>query len=411
VQIRKYCETAKECIVLSKNTKFALIINLLILSSALWAQNQYSTKRVEYLFEKIFRNGINELSGDTLNIKNDTSTVTLYKKVFKKRKTVIRVEKKMEIINHVGMYLFNQNEIDVYNPISRFLEQKILEYIIDGDQGLVSRMAVDNLYFLLNNIAFGSLGFESFDAIIPLLQKRDYLKIKKSKFNYRILWKIDHQDSLEVRFPARQDLIVGKDKIELDEELIQKLLSKQWSHKSSEYGPPYYHSWQHSLYVKKGIEYFPGINSSTFYKLKSNTYAPLFEKKYPKESVNNLLIDDLVEADSFWVRIDHNLYGGKIQNYTVSIKQLTSFFKQDHDVFVGFEAVNADSITATVLFVNRFFNHLHILKIELPTRFIGARYKVFISGKLYTTIRFDNVKDLFGKYLDKEKLLKIQFDH
>jgi hypothetical protein len=309
------------------------------------------------------------------------------------------------------MYLFDQHEIDVYNPISRFLEQKILEYIIDGDQGLESRMAVDNVYFYFNSIAFGSLGFESFETIIPLLRKRDYLEIKKSKFNYRVLWRIDHQDSIEVRFPARQELIVGKDKIELDEDLIRNLLSKQWSYKSSEYGPPYYHYWQKSLYVKKGIEYISGINSNTFYKNKGNKYALIFEKRYPKESINNLLIEDLVEADSFLIHVDHNLYGGKIKNYTVSIKQLASFFKQDHDIFVGFEDVNADSIIATALFVNRFFNHLHILKIELPTRFIGARHKVFVSGKLYTNIRFDNVKNLFGKYLDKEKLLKIQIDH
>jgi hypothetical protein len=85
---------------LSKHTKFALIINLLILSSTLCAQNQYSTRRVEYLFEEIFGNGINELPGDTLNIKNDTSTVTLYKKVLKKRNAVIRVEKKRGIRGH-----------------------------------------------------------------------------------------------------------------------------------------------------------------------------------------------------------------------------------------------------------------------------------------------------------------------
>ena len=396
---------------LSQNTKFALIINLVILSSILCAQNQYSTRRVEYLFEKTFGNAISELPVDTVIIKNGAPGGILYKNALKNRNAVIRVEKKEEVIDHIGVYLFDQRGIDVYSPITRFLEQKILEYLIDGGQGLASRMAVDNVYFHLNGIAFGSSGFKSFEIIIPLLQKPDYFEIKKAKFNYRVVWKIDHRDSLEITFPARQELIVGRDKIELDEDLIRNLLSKQWSHKSSEYGPPYYHSWRNSLYVKKGVEYISGINSNTFYKTKGNKYVPIFEKKYPQESINNLLIEDLVEADSFWVHINHNLYGGKIQNYTVSIKQLAGFFKQDHDIFVGFEAANADSIIATALFVNRFFNHLHILKIELPTPFIGTRHKVFAGGELYTNIRFDNVKDLFGKYLDKEKLLKIQIDH
>lgn len=302
-------------------------------------------------------------------------------------------------IEHIGLKLFNRQDLNDrdLSIIFDFVERYLLELILIGDrQQIASVIKSDNV-----TLEYGD--FSDLKKITDAL----LLNIHQDETNqYKISWTDNQTKNIiySFSFPMHYELILGMNKKEIEEKLVEDILSLHSNIEVREevrkenlkqIGNAKY-------YVKEGRKYIiESLNSNLYYiKQKNEHYSLIRDFKYPVESLANLMLSE--EGDtSYQLDITQNKYGYQTSHYTVPLKQWIRYcLYMGCTPYFGLESEDDKEIRASVVMENRKLAYNHILYITFSKDQLKRKDGV-IKTKLHAYIPTHNVIELFDETKSK----------
>ena len=389
---------------------FGLLSTLFLFSgpkAEVHPQYKFNTLRNEQQFKKILPDLNESNSLDTLiKRNNDLILLKFFEVTIKGKNVIVTLEiKNSNVISHIGLYLFSRNKPLIDHDIAHFLERVLLDHLSEDHEIAFSKSRTENISIILNGLQYGCLGFTELNSIFDVLYDNESFILKKKNLLYSATWRNKYQDQLDIVFPARFDLISGKDKKELDELLIAQITSFEFKKNSKKpFNYPVTDSGKieilkDSIYVLRGNEFFKGLNSNRYLTKRGQRFTLLDDLNYLEESTSNLFLEPDYSGSPITVNLTFMSQSGKKEPAQLLLKNLIKYFQYDYDAYIGFENSSPDTIKTIIVFVSKKYTHLHLMRTDIPTESVFSSEPSTVNAKLNTNIRFDNVKEIFAKYI------------
>ncbi len=125
----------------------------------------------------------------------------------------------------------------------------------------------------------------------------------------------------------------------------------------------------------------------------------LYDPNYLKESISNFFLEPNYSRSPITVNLTFMSQSGKKEPAQLPLKNLIKYFLFDYDTYIGFENSSSDTIKTIAIFVSKKFTHLHLMRTDIPAESVFSSEPSTVNAKLNTNIRFDNVKEIFAKYI------------
>jgi len=122
-------------------------------------------------------------------------------------------------------------------------------------------------------------------------------------------------------------------------------------------------------------------------------YRPLFDRRYPVESLANLLLAR-VSGGKRLVELRHHQYGNHIANMTIPLNRLHNLFGPDMEIYCRVTVENNTELSAWLVFYQSKEKYIHLLELNAPVKSIFLSEGTF-SGDFYSNIPQGNIKNLF----------------
>ncbi len=307
-------------------------------------------------------------------------------------------------VTHIGFDVFTRDEMAAIAPAGLFVEEYFL-YLVSSDiERLLDNLEADHIVIEINGRHLGTLGAPDFYEMLGILTAHTEVALVLQDYRFSLTGQDDAANRVRITFPARLDLISGRDKKELDDALhvAIKSLDLQPAVRSPIEGvsdsslQPY----RGDLRLLPGASLHPGLTADRYYRGSQDGIRPLFDPAYPLESLRNVLSAPAPRV-SINIRLVHEMYGQERMEYELPLAVLVGFLEKNHDIYVGLEIGGDGSVKSTQLFKDRIFDVSHMLVIDWPKGLLWSSANVSVVGVLYTHIRDDNVQDLYGTYIEQ----------
>lgn len=206
---------------------------------------------------------------------------------------------------------------------------------------------------------------------------------------YELCWENTNGQTLyTLTLPANWELISGEHKIEMENNLRQRLMKHPIDGKlprTPKASRLEKTTTKGVVVYKRGHYMIPQMASALYYREEKQGeeigYTLLEEPKYAAESLINLLSVPAL-AQNYTVQITQQKYGFTSESYTLNLSRLVSFCLDNGcHPYVGIEESNEHEIVAALLMVNPDWGYNHILKVTMKKSEIGRK-----NGALKATI-------------------------
>lgn len=387
---------------------------LFFIPNSITSQIKFKTRHLEEIYSCLRENA---KSIEAINFHDNLSHTFHYQISNSYGNFVIKVDAIKGTIEHFGLNLFPTSYDSIYNPvILRFTERELLYYLLSDNNKVKEIIEQNKLILKLNGNQYGTMGFYNITSIISILFNSKLTincfqnHLQPTNSYYEVIWKDNDQNIVEFTFPARYDLIKGMDKIELESEFftdLENLGTIRYKRKIIEPDWKRLERVTDSIFIFKKDKNFYNFTSNIFYHNQKTIYKPVIDQNYLIESLTNYIQLSLFDS-SITVNTKVNGYGNKINNIKVGFSKMLDFFSKEHKLFIGFEEMKNDSIPVTILFVNYYFNYLHLLTVSVPKQFLFDDSNFEFNGDFYPYIRLDNIKDIFSDYNEGKSKFNIK---
>ncbi len=367
-----------------------LLITLFSIPAFSFSQYHFMTKNLAELYNRISQY---PRDGQTQAINKDS--VVIVNIIVENQSIPVCIEKKIDKIHHIGLAVFTDKFRLNQTVIIKFIERKILEYLLTNEDKLPQLMNSEGVTFILNSQPFGSMAFNRFNRILPVLYNFKNYNIMLDGKKYVVLFHTADNDSLIIQFSARMDIISGKDKKELEWELVGKLLSLGEDFQYSNLDTVNVKKQKGSLYVREGKVFFNLFLSHVYFIRKKKTFSYVFNSQYPKQSLANLFLLVLPAGDSIRMEIAYHVYGKVQRLFNVNLNAFNFEMMKTHDVSIYSEESASDSIDVNVLYISKKYDYMHLLYATFPVKKIFSKGFKGLDVHFYSYIRQDNIKNLF----------------
>lgn len=165
-----------------------------------------------------------------------------------------------------------------------------------------------------------------------------------------------------------------------------------------------------SIYLSQ-IEKYNNFNNSIYFKKNNTNYELLYHKKYPIESITNILLsNDWFYTDTIDVNLRHKLYANDEVNHTINLSILNKLFSEETKSYITFvdSGRGTNSYKVNQLKITNNKQIVHLLKYEIPKDQLFNKNKINITATLYSNIRLDNLADIDKELKNKEPKIKIK---
>lgn len=310
-------------------------------------------------------------------------------------------------ISHLGLKVFSPQAREFVDPeIAEFLERILLELKLEDSRGqLNNKLKEYKIRLYCNQATWGSLLFHHFDTALMLADESAAFRISKDSLNYSALWENEMNESFEIQFPANYQLISGKDKKELDDQL-----ELRFRESSDRFFMPA--DINHLTLVDCGSNIWktkaasfviPAVSDARYFCKSAEGLRWIYDRQFPVESFSNLFhyLPDINNQLS--IRLTHRKYGKQTSNYTVPLTQVLSVLQPNFHTYVGFEECTSEEMNVVVFFYNTLGNYMHMLSIKTNKAEVFDTHEV--CGELHTFIPEHNIKNLFSEYRDSGQFI------
>ena len=307
----------------------------------------------------------------------------------------------------LGIDLKNLQLLNNYDSIIKiFIERYLLRLSCDSTiPDVVNTAETNQIKFLLQNKDLLFSTIDSFDKLLEFIASAEGFKLTENDYMFVAEWK-NNSSNLKMIFPNNYQLLTGKNKKELDEDLLRKLgelvsdssiqASLEMTETSNDSLP---------ILILKGSSYMDQLSSDKYYRWNGTDSILIFEKDLIPYSISNLFLNKVLTGNRK-LELNQKLYGGRSFTYSLILKKFISYFENDYKSFVGLEKNDPGLIEGTVVFKHKYFNFIHLLHFKTtPSDIFNDNGNMFAN--FYTNIPMDNVSNLFMKYVPGEPENKI----
>lgn len=317
-------------------------------------------------------------------------------------------------IRNVGLHLFSAEELVAFDPVSRFLERYMLTVYAQGvsPEMNLSLLTSQRMSIQINGYTLGTLDDVTNDVrvVLPYLLNDRTCGLDWRSYTYVFSCETVEGDHLNIRVPARAELLLGQDKNELQQTMgydVARYSSAAISSAACVSVPATSSLVTHrkGILRTEGRSLYPGIRSEIYFqqggwKNETNLFRDPSEWL---EYLNNLFLCPPLDLP-VRVHVEHKVYGVDDATFEVPLNQLLSFFEAEgFDSYVGFERNREGDIIGTAVFKHQTFDYNHLLVIHDLDRLLSSkRATSVLDADLYTFIRNDNVQFLYGEYVDRK---------
>lgn len=303
-------------------------------------------------------------------------------------------------VSHLGLKLFPDGVKQQLDPeISEFLERQCLEMCLEDQQGkLGAKLKEYKMALYLNQVPWGGALFQKLEDALQVADNSAAFRLTKDSLNYSAVWENQRQQSFEIRFPTQYNLISGRDKKELDDQLEMTLKGSSGSGLQFE-----------DIQQLKVIEKEPGMwlsspqkfmipavgDSRYFRKSADGQLVWLYDSRFPRESLANLFYYLPDSSKQVQLKMTHRKYGKDVAVYTIPLASVLAAWQKNFRTYVGFEKSPAGELKAVVFFYNSLGNYLHLLSVNVSETDLFEKHELEVE--LRSFIPEHNIKNLFGE--------------
>ncbi len=315
------------------------------------------------------------------------------------------------ILNKLGIHLkgiqpFTKNDSIVISFLERALFRLSFEKTIPDMMSTAETMQL-NILIQNESLLFSSIN--SIDELLRCIESITQFTLSHNDYLFIAEWKRNDTSLLRMIFPNNYQLMVGKNKKELDEFFFGNLLELKsneilLNNNTSKVGKVNAND-SSSIFVSDRQSYMNLFSNETYYYLDNGDSLFVFSEDYIQFSVANLFMRyELCEERK--LDIVQKMYGDRSYSIKLPMGSLINYLvKNEFESYFAIESSTIELINGTILFAHKYFNYVHMLYFQSnSTELFNADGT--INATLHTNIPMHNVSNLFGAYIEDDKFQK-----
>lgn len=340
---------------------------------AMWAQLTYATVELQEIGEKLARRGCTLSSPGTFPMPSGTS-FGFYE---------LRMDEQGNVC-HLGIPILNR---ELYNnnpsPIYDFIERYFLHMSLLTEKERKQYMESDHVMI-------------DFSQIRQIDVSTSFQMASDEK-GFQLIWEKDGKNVCKMTFPKNIQLISGKNKKEIERDFLKglNLMQGYMENINIPQESNVSLSTDSAYYIYKGNYYIlKEINSDTYFvKDENSRLIPLYDTKYPSETISNLF-NSLLTGE-YKLQITQRMYGKEKITYEVFYHKLYNYcIHMGCQPYIGIESVDDKCVKAIVVYENDLYGYNHLLYVDVDLNVLRNKDGV-INAELYCYIPTYNLKSLF----------------
>jgi hypothetical protein len=276
----------------------------------------------------------------------------------------------------------------------------MLDLLLHEKQGLLHDK-LDEFNITLSNTGIRGGSVKNLSKLLNTMKEPVQFQLNHLDKKYQALCFFEHNNGLEMTFPANRELIFGTNKKESDLQLNEILHVQQCpdSVTSRHYIPE---TSLDSVHAKTGFHVRKGgffilrqLNSDqSCTRGTDNRFYPVFDARYPEITLKNLLLIPPLRS-TLKLHITHRMYGRFTPEFTVSLNDFTCFFQAEYESYCFVERPKKNVLEATLILHSSRYNYIHMLFIRANPETLFKPGGV-LKADFSTNIPQDNIKSLFN---------------
>ncbi len=223
---------------------------------------------------------------------------------------------------------------------------------------------------------------------------------------YEVAWRDAKGNAiLDVAFPMRYELLLGKPKAEIEKEFKTTLQAY------NDYSP-YARQDEELQKTDDGClmtqpvanYYIQSLNNAAYFSVsESGDTIPSFHADDKWHAAANLFNGIIKDVEGYTLYVEQNLYGFKKQQYTVTLQQWLAYCQaMKLTTYFAVEEEREDGLKALLIAQSQDLGFNHMLSIIIPDDFVTNR-KAILKATINAYIPTQNVKELYQKYVERPK--------
>ncbi len=358
---------------------------LLLLAPALYAQNSFGSQLLEQMSKVIPEVPFVSLSPGTYRQYS-----------YKGLPLTIRVNQRNEV-EHIGATLFHEGIIQRSPLIYDFLERYYLSICLPLERikSIGQQIQEDDIVIETGNL-----------NMFPNLRKINKVVTENlSGKRCRVLWQQEDTVVCSLSFPMKYQLIAGADLVELEDRLINRVLTHRETTtilSNEDFKKEGY--WEDAFFIKEGESYIlEQLNSNTFYLPdKNGQLHAVWDKAYPVESAFNVMLCPEVES-KFILECQLMKFGNKQEDFCCPLRQWLSFcLSEGCQPYFGITTLTDRSLSGICIMRNEKYGYNHLLRIRLLLDDFG-KSEGTVYAKWHAFIPTGSIKDLYEDLKNSQK--------
>jgi hypothetical protein len=387
------------------NNRFLIAILLSALLFNCKAQTSFESSELSNLYSRLPESIKREIL-QTVNKKADSSLDSQF--VWNDKTLAVIIENSK--LTHIGIQLNGINGLNEYDLlVKRFIERALLRLSLDKSiSEMVNTAETMQLKILLQDQDIRFASMNDFNELISFINSSTHFTLAKNNYLFAARWKNNGQ-VLSIQFLNSYQLITGKNKKELDDELCLNLGRMVLSDSGAAKTATMVNSID-SLKVTEIREskFMDLLSSQLFYKMTNNDSILVFESDLISESVQNLFLDKRISGERK-LQINHKLYGNRSLTYSFSLLSYISYFENDFQSFIGMENSDPDLIEGTLVFHHKYFNFIDMVHFKTNASEIFNNSGI-IEADFYANLPMNNISNLFKDFIPEKIDQRIDLD-
>ena len=137
------------------------------------------------------------------------------------------------------------------------------------------------------------------------------------------------------------------------------------------------------------------LRSDFFIKWENGQWHPIYDSRYPVESMVNLLLAR-IQKNHHLIELRHHQYGNHIAIMTIPLQRIHDLFGPTMEMYCRVAIVNNNELNAWLVFYQRRSQYIHLLEVKSPIKSLFLPDGT-LHGDFYANIPQGNLKNIFDK--------------
>lgn len=296
--------------------------------------------------------------------------------------------------------LFTQ-EVRDYSPsvLYDFLERYLFEIDSMQTKGeVINQKLHDDKVFFQTGTAASAKKITS-DMLFSISKTDD-------KF-YEVSWTDSlGQIVLDMVFPMQYELILGKPKVEIEQDIKDELQAINKPFVAKPFANKLATTDDNCQMSEPNVNYYvKSMNDATYYHAatQNGTLVPTFVENDNWHSAANLFQGVIADVGNRKLYIEQNLYNFQTKQYSVTLAQWLRYCQQmQMTIYFSVEEEREDGLKALIIAQNKDLAFNHMMSLIIPDDFV-TNTNCIIKATLNAYIPTQNVKNLYQQYVKKPK--------